>query len=350
MMRSVLICLTFTAAALPAAAQDTNRITVVKRLEDRRAERDRLAAQRRNDSREAQTERVTRTLNIGADGEIDASNISGDIVVTRTSGTSATVEVVKTARGATADEARAVLSLVTVDISERGSRAEIRTRYPNQDQLREQNRRNVHVDVAINIAAPQNARLILKSISGNLNVTDITGGLTLETVSGTVKIANAGRVSAAKSISGDVEVIDTKIDGQLEAGTISGSVRLRHVSARGLTLNSVSGNVNIEDVTCERVGAQTISGNVLLAGDLQPNGRYELNSHSGNVRVALSGNTGFQVEATSFSGTITTDLPLTVQGTQTMNRRQRGLRGTYGNGSAMLDLTTFSGSVVITKR
>jgi len=350
-MRRLLIVLTLIAVAGPAspsAAQDPDRIVsvtrIVTRSQDRRVERD----QRRNDRRETQTERFTRTVNIGADGELDIANIAGDIVVTRGGGTSATIEVVKNARAATVEEARAMLSLVTVDVIERGPRAEVRTRYPGQDELRRNNRRNINVEVVYTIAAPQNTRLLLKSISGNISVRDIVGTLMLDTVSGTVRIANAGRISAAKSISGDVEVVDTHLDGALEAGTISGTVRAQRVSARSLALKSVSGDVGLEDVTCDRIEAQSISGHVQFAGDLEPNGRYEFTSHSGRVRLAVGSKTGFQVEATSFSGSITSDLPITLQGSQ--GRGRRSVRGSYGNGSAVVELTSFSGTIVITKR
>ena len=199
------------------------------------------------------------------------------------------------------------------------------------------------------MAAPEGTRILVKSISGDVSVRDILGGLTLETVSGNVRIANAGRMANGRSISGDIEVVDTKIEGALEAGTISGTVRLRRMTARSVAVNSVSGSVEIEDVTAERVGAQVISGNIMFAGDLQPNTRYELTSHSGNIRLAIPASTGFQVEATSFSGSITTDIPVTTTGEQN-GRRNRTLRGTAGKGGATLDLTTFSGTILITKR
>ncbi len=309
-----------------------------------------LAQERRGREREqrrdTQTDRQTRTLNIGSDGELDVSNIAGEIVVTRGSGNAATIEIIKTARG---QDAASMLPLVTVDIIERGNRAEVQTRYPDGDELhRRFNRRNINVDVSFTIVAPANTRLVLKSISGSINVKDIAGALTLESTSGDVTVANAGRAVTAKSISGNVEAVDTKIDGRLEAGTISGTVRVRRTSARGLTLSSVSGAVEIEDSSCDRVEAQSVSGDVWFRGDLEPNGRYEFGSHSGTVKVALGGKTGFQVQATSFSGSINTDFPLTLQGNQ--GRRQHNVRGVYGNGSAVLDLNAFSGSIFISKR
>jgi DUF4097 and DUF4098 domain-containing protein YvlB len=303
--------------------------------------------QRRDrDGRETQTERITKTLAIGADGELDVSNIAGDITITRGGGSSATIEVIKTARAGSADEARAMLGLVTVDIAERGTRAEVRTRYP--DDRRINNRQNVNVDVAYNIAAPANARVLAKSISGNISVRDISGALSVDTVSGTVQLANVGRVANAKSISGNVELSDTRVEGALEASTVSGEVKMRKVSGRSLSMSTVSGSVQLQDIECERVNAQSISGQVTYTGDLVSNGRYDFTSHSGGIRIAIGTATGFQVEASSFSGSISSDLPLT--GGQSFGRRQHSLRGTYGNGSAVLNLTAFSGSISITKR
>ena len=85
-----------------------------------------------------------------------------------------------------------MLALVQVDITERGTRAEARTRYPAGDECRRNNRRNVNVSVAYTVAAPEGTRIIAKSISGNISVRDILGVLTLETVSGNVHIASAG--------------------------------------------------------------------------------------------------------------------------------------------------------------
>jgi Putative adhesin len=333
------------AAQPPRAALETRLpVLVQERGEGRREQRG------RNNERESQTEKTSRTLNIGADGELDVSNISGDIVVTRGGGNAATIEIVKTARGATVEDARALLAMVTVDVVERGNRAEVRARYPRQDEMRRAGRRNFNIDINYTISAPANTRLVAKSISGNVSVSDITGAVTAESISGTVKLANAGRATTAKTISGNVEMADSKVDGALSAGTISGQVRLVRVSARSLSLSSVSGEVILEDVSSERIEAQAISGSVRFSGELEANGRYELTSHSGDVRLALGSRTGFQLEASSFSGGISSDLPITLEGTQAPGRRARSMRGKYGNGSAIVDLTSFSGSITITKR
>jgi DUF4097 and DUF4098 domain-containing protein YvlB len=356
MMRSLII-VTLVSAVAPTATAVAQERVVHHRSVTRHVERHvsgtegtEQSRQRRTEERENQTERFTRTVNIGANGEIELSNISGDILITRGGGTTASIEVVKTAHGASADEARAMLALVQVEITERGTRAEARTRYPDSDEARRNNRRNINVSVSYTVAAPEGTRILAKSISGNISARDIRGGLTLESISGTVRVANAGRVVNGRSISGDVELNDTTVDGTLEAGTISGTVRLRKLTAKSVAINSVSGALQIEDVSAERMDAQAISGNITFAGDLQPNGRYEFTSHSGNIRLAVPAGAGFQVEASSFSGSINTDIPITMSGGQS-GRRNRALRGTAGSGGgAILDLTTFSGTILITKR
>jgi hypothetical protein len=333
-----------TVPAIPSDAQVyPERIHSVTRT---RVQRPRVEQYQRSAEREEQSERFTKTVRIGANGQIDVSNIAGDITVSKGNGNDAVIEVVKTARGRTVEDAREMLKLVQIDVTERAGRAEIRTRYPESDEMRARGRRSFNVSVAYTIAAPPGARMAAKSISGNINVRDIRGELSLDSTSGNIKITNAARVVNAKSISGNVEITNTELDGMLDASSISGSVILRQVRARGLDLGSVSGSLVIEDVDCDR-------GDVQYSGRLASGGRYELRSHSGEIRIAITGDTGFEIDANSFSGSIRSDLPITLQGASRDREhgpRRRALHGVYGNGSAMLDLTTFSGSIVIVKR
>ena len=166
-----------------------------------------------------------------------------------------------------------------------------------------------------------------------------------------MRIINGGRVASAKSISGDVEVTESEIDGSLNASTASGSVLLRKVKARQVEVGSISGDVVIEDVDAAQVEGQTVSGSVRFGGALA-RGRPL------RVHVALrqpspsrsAGNAGFEVEATSFSGSIRSDFSFGSSGDAERGRWRRSVRGVVGDGSAFLELTTFSGSIVIAKR
>ncbi|HEX5476046.1 MAG TPA: DUF4097 family beta strand repeat-containing protein [Vicinamibacterales bacterium] len=332
------------AAALPAAA-------LAQVYPERVAVRTHHAEayQRRDADRSEQTERSTKTLHIGETGELDISNIAGDITVTRGGGDVATVEVIKTARADSGEGARAMLQLVEVAIADRPGRGEVRTIYPRgEDRGRH---RNLNVSVAFNVTAPAGAELTLHSISGDLSVTNIQGELSAQTVSGNVRLASVGRVTTAKSVSGTVAISDATMDGSLEATSISGDVVLKKLSARRLDVSSISGDVRMTDVQCDRLQAQSISGLIEYDGSLARGGRYDLKSHSGEVRLELSGNTGFELDASSFSGEVRSDFPITTHGTSGEgSRRRRTLSGTYGDGSAVLTLGSFSGGIVIARK
>ena len=325
---------------------------VVVAQQARRPEPRVIAQGRERDGRVEQTETFQKTVRIGNSGELEVANIAGNIEIKRGGGNDAVIDVVKVARGRTAEDAREMLGLVNVEISERGNRAEVRTQYP-RDQHIMNNRRNVNVAVHYTITAPANTRITARSISGHVRSADIAGELSLMTTSGDVQIVRARRVSSAKSTSGNVELSDIDSDMPLEAGSVSGDILSHRVKAAALEMSTVSGKVHMQDVTCARIEAQSLSGDVTFEGPFAKGGRYELNSHSGNIRLAVAGNTGFQVEANSWSGNVESQLAMT-GGTQTTNSgrgpRRKELRGVVGDGSAVVEVTTFSGNVLITKR
>jgi DUF4097 and DUF4098 domain-containing protein YvlB len=168
-------------------------------------------------------------------------------------------------------------------------------------------------------------------------------------------MSGSPRVEVAKSVSGNVELTGAAETGDLTATSVSGNVRARGVKARSLLLNSVSGNILVSDASCERLEAKSVSGDIEYSGTLVRNGRYDVNSHSGSVRLALTGNTGFELTAETFSGDLRSDLPVTLDGgndrggRRSGRRSNRSIRATFGDASAVLNIRTFSGDVVISR-
>ncbi len=308
--------------------------------------------------REEQSERQTRTLKLGLEGELALANIAGDIVVTKSSGGEATIEIVKTAHGRTADEARAQLALVDVAIVERDGRAEVKAVYGRGGDWRgggdprAEHGRRMSTSVAYTVAAPAGTRLTIASVSGNIRVSDIRGYLSASSVSGTIRIANGGRIGDAKSVSGNVEIVDSQIEGALEAQSVSGNVTLRKIAARRIEVGSVSGGVVLQDVKCDRVEGHSVSGPIEYNGGFTKAGRYEFASHSGDARITVDGGSGFELEARSFSGAVRSDLPLGAEASdrQEPSNSRHSLRGVHGDGSAVLEVTTFSGDILVARR
>ena len=337
------------AGQAPSPAGDRHvRVQSAPRVVERQRERVRPA--RRGDQAE-QTERVSHTFRIGGSGELHVSNLSGDITITRGGGSEVQVEAIKTARARTDEEAREMLPNVRIDFAERAGRAEVKVLYP-REHFR-QSRRNVNVSVAYRITAPEGTRISAKSLSGSIRVTGIKGELSLGSTSGNVEVVEGARLASASSTSGNVEIRGLRSEMPVELRSISGNVIVRQSRVSRLELNTVSGNLIIAGVQAERVEAQSLSGDVEFTSPLDKNGRYELSSHSGNIRIVLSEGTGFELDANSFSGTVRSAVELrertTGSGGSGRGGPPRRLRGIYGDGSALLDITTFSGNVIISK-
>lgn len=296
-----------------------------------------------------QTERFSRKVKVGRDGRVSIENIAGDITVTGGSGDEVSIEAVKRTRGD-----RSELARVFVVVDDRGGRVDVRTE--GERNRNDHYGRSDHVSVDYTVTVPSSASVDVKSISGNIKVSSLQGAVRAETVSGNVVTGSTPRLMA-KSISGDVDLSDAGADADLTASSVSGTVRAKNLKARALDLGTISGDVVLTDITCDRLGVKSISGSVEYSGTLAKNGRYDVNAHSGTVRLTLSGSTGFELTASTFSGSIRSELPLTLggdrdRGTDVRRRgvNNRSIRATYGDGSAALTIRTFSGNIVIAKR
>lgn len=296
-----------------------------------------------------QSDTLSRKVKLGRDGRVSISNVSGDIVVTAGAGDEMSIEAVKRGRGS-----RSLLDRVSIVIDEHPGRVDVRTEYGNwlwHDD-------NVSVDYTI--VVPASAAVDLHSVSGRIRVTGVKGTIRLGSVSGTLTSVDTPRVEYARTVSGEIDLGGIAHDSNLSISSVSGSIQVTGLRVRAVDTTTVSGDVRLRDAACERVTAKAISGSFDYAGTLARNGRYEVNSHSGSLRFTLADNTGFELSAASFSGAVRSDFQMTVGGSRNPDiraGRSRGhgprsesLQSAFGDGSASLNLRTFSGNIVIAKK
>ena len=297
-----------------------------------------------------QIEKVSQTYKVGDGAALDLSHLAGDIRVTGGTGSEIKVDATKRVRHRDPEQGKRLLEALRVDVNNFNGRVEVRTIYPRRGSFGN----NVSASVDYVISVPAGATVSLKSISGDISVTNVKGEVRAETVSGDVTINGTPNVAIAKTISGDVTAQNIGTQTTLVLSTISGTVLGTGLKVRALEAGSVSGNVRLVGSDIERLEAKSVSGNIEYDAPLTKGGRYEFTSHSGNVRIVLSGNTGFELDADTFSGSVRSDVPVTLRaiGRTEQNRRgsNRAIRGSYGDSSAFLSVRSHSGSVVITKK
>jgi DUF4097 and DUF4098 domain-containing protein YvlB len=210
---------------------------------------------------------------------------------------------------------------------------------------------NCRVFSNIELDVPHLATVWLKTRGGNITVEGLAN-VFIETLSGTVDLRHVSRTTKVESISGDVWL--NEVTGDVTVGASSGNIKVSSAGslAEGdrFSVRSVSGNVSLEHINYKRVEAETVSGRMSMWGSLTPGGHYGLKSTLGDVTLTLPADASFQVHASvSQQGKILNDFAV--------NGREgrlpvaiHNLKGIYGSGEAVLELSSFSGLVRLRRK
>jgi hypothetical protein len=352
-MLAVLVAVTI---APPAAAQEPDWVRTLERQIERHAEafarmiEDQFgerAPQRprpqppRRDAGPQVTEPFSRTVQLGRNGTVDLQNIAGDIVVTGRGGDEVRIDAVKRTRRTSTAADRALLQAIRIDVVERGGNVEIRTEHPR--------RRNTTAAVDYTLSVPSAANVTLRTISGDVRITNVRGEVRAESNTGSIRATAVERLRQIRSMSGTLEVTDAEGD-EVGGGTLSGDVVVRNLKARTITLSTVSGDMRFTGVESDRASLSSFIGDIDFAGRLARSGRYEFSTHSGGLRVSPASSQGFDIDASSLSGNVQSDYQIKLQPAASLGFRPgtaRGLRGTVGDAGAALVLRSFSGNIEI---
>jgi DUF4097 and DUF4098 domain-containing protein YvlB len=109
----------------------------------------------------------------------------------------------------------------------------------------------------------------------------------------------------------------------------------------------VTGRIELKEVSeASVVDANTVTGSVIYDGKINRNGRYTLNTHSGRIEMTLPADSGFDLEAETFSGRIESDFEIKMSGKISKKR----ISGVVNKGGPLVELSTFSGSIYLKKK
>lgn len=288
-------------------------------------------------------ETVTRTFKVGQAGSLDIFNLAGPVVVSGESGDEIVVTAVKRVRGRPED-AKAQLEAIVIDATEAGGRVEVRTMVRGRV-------KHMGAWVDYTVQVPYGTAVSARTLGGDVKVSKVKGEVQIESANGAVEASGTPRLVRVKTLSGDVLVTDSGSANGLSVSTVSGRLVTRGLKARSIELATISGDLLMANTTCERAQVRTVSGTLDFLGPLLKGGRYEFTSHAGDVRLKLTGSPGFELFAKTFSGDVRSDLPLVVEPADPDLPpgvpERRDVRGTFGDGSALLLVKTFSGSVTV---
>ncbi|HEY2869326.1 MAG TPA: DUF4097 family beta strand repeat-containing protein [Gaiellales bacterium] len=167
--------------------------------------------------------------------------------------------------------------------------------------------------VLIRVRGPHGLGLDVSSASADIDAIGHLGDADVRTASGDVRLESVGGSTEVKTASGDVAL--GRLAGASGVNTMSGDVRVRE-TATALTVNTMSGDVRVQRAT---------------------GGTIQLRSMSGDLEAAIARGASLYVDATSASGDVRSELPVT------------GSAPDGGHADVELRATSLSGDIVVTR-
>ncbi len=172
---------------------------------------------------------------------------------------------------------------------------------------------------------------------GSIRTGRLGGKSTLDTSGGNITIDAAAAEVKAHTSGGSITIGDTT--GTVDARTSGGNITLARISGEVVARTS-GGGIKIEDAA-GRVDASTSGGNIHASFSRQPDGDSRLSTSGGAVVVSLAPSIAVDLDAEASGGGVSSDVPITVQGTQ----EDDSLRGKINGGGPRLVLRSSGGGV-----
>jgi DUF4097 and DUF4098 domain-containing protein YvlB len=198
-------------------------------------------------------------------------------------------------------------------------------------------------EATYDVSVPRGTRLLLQTASGNITANGSQGEISASTVSGAVDVSGGRRQVALESVSGPIKA--SQVAGDLRAQNVSGSVRAENVSGR-VEAWTVTGAIRLIGLRANDIHAETVRGDIVYAGRVATGGTYDLQSHSGTIRLTIPRSTSAQFRLEAVRGAVQTDFP--IQTPSAGGAREGGrVEFTIGDGQAEVTARTFSGRILI---
>ena len=326
---------------------------------------------------ERHTFALRKELHTGANPTLIVRNTSGEIRIESHPDDKIIIDAFKVVEADDFQKAKRIAEEIEVNIRDHDSEIEIKTRYPSRKSRRFFKRffssgRNVTVYVDYHILVPEEIELNIHSTSGDVIISDISGGVEVSATSGELSMKRMKGNLDLETTSGDVEVFDVRGDvairgtsSDLELSTIKGDVKISSTSGEtsvedltgSVRIDKTSGDIHLEMIRGD-IQASSSSGDLIMdqieggldletsSGDIEvktkilPRCEYHVETSSGSVDFSLPENSDAQVTLETSSGDMNSELPLTLH---SISRNL--LEGELGSGGPKIHLVTSSGDI-----
>ena len=204
-----------------------------------------------------------------------------------------------------------------IEATQNGDEVRLTARIPRGWHFTLGSTRRLHIEVSM----PKDADLQVRTGDGSIMANNVSGTVDLHSGDGTLSVGSLK--GAVRLHTGDGSIEASDLDGKCDATSGDGRIRL-------------SGRF---DVLTARSGDGSVS--VLAMPGSKLDSSWSISSGDGSIDVALSPDLPANVEASTGDGSITSDIPLTIEGVISKSR----VSGKMNGGGSSLTIHTGDGSI-----
>ena len=205
--------------------------------------------------------------------------------------------------------------------------------------------------VDFQLTVPRGMDLVIGGMSISVTVEGSVGDVEIGSVNGDIEVRGSAGNVTAESVNGQVLIDGAQ--GRIEVTGVAQQVTIMNATG-DIVAETMAGPLRLENVSASFIEAGTVAGTLYFDGEILDGGRYSFGTHAGVVELVLPTGINAEIEALSLVGDIDVDYP----GAPEVVEEEGGWPGldekefifTVGNGSARIDIETFSGSIVIRSR
>ena len=198
------------------------------------------------------------------------------------------------------------------------------------------------ISVDYEITAPPDTQVKTHSGSGDQNMEGLHGNLDVESGSGDIRLREISGEVRLHTGSGDVDAHDVSGPFTAEAG--SGDIRAEENGSGNIRVRTGSGEIELRSVNGSLL-AESGSGDVTIDGTMKSS--WEVRTSSGDVELQIPQQAAFDLDASTGSGSVIVDRPVTMTIQGDLREAHRQVRGKVSGGGPALIVHTGSGDVRI---
>jgi DUF4097 and DUF4098 domain-containing protein YvlB len=212
---------------------------------------------------------------------------------------------------------------------------------------------------------PVKSRLETSNVSGDITVTGIEGGTSIESVSGNINAEKLKHRISLETVNGSITT--KNLEGKIEIETVNGNITDKNSSGEleleavqgdissdsrctSIEIEIVNGNLDLQLDKIDELSIESVNGKVSAAMHLNKKGEVSVSNVNGNIELLFNKNVSADFELAAFVGGSIVNKLTADQAEKKKFQPGRSLSFSKDGGSGRVEVNTVSGKVQVGPR